>query len=386
MKIVKLVWKNMMRHKLRAALTVLGIAIAVTAFGMLRTVVTAWNVGVEASAANRLITRDAVSFIFTLPLSYKDQIARVPGVEDVTFANWFGGVYIDKNQFFARLAVPGDNYIDVYPECIVPPEQLAVFKKERNSCIIGSQIAERYNLKLGDIMPVDGDIYPGKWEFVVRGIYTPKDKVTDPSNMFFHWEYLNERMKDQSPGRANQVGWYVIKVKNPAEAASISAKVDALFENSPAETKTETERAFQQDFLASVGAILTAMNVISFVIVGIILLVLGNTMIMSARERTQEYAVLKTLGFTGWHIVGLIGGESLLIACLGGGLGLAGTFPLVAGFAAVMPKGWFPVFQVETITLILGVSSAVLVGILSSIFPIQRAISTRIVDGLRQVG
>jgi putative ABC transport system permease protein len=204
--------------------------------------------------------------------------------------------------------------------------------------------------------------------------------------MFFHWEYLNERMKDQSPGRANQVGWYVIKVKNPAEAASISQKVDALFENSPAETKTETERAFQQDFLASVGAILTAMNVISFVIVGIILLVLGNTMIMSARERTQEYAVLKTLGFTGWHIVGLIGGESLLIACLGGGLGLAGTFPLVAGFAAVMPKGWFPVFQVETITLILGVSSAVLVGILSSIFPIQRAISTRIVDGLRQVG
>lgn len=386
MRVMKLVLKNMLRHKLRTLLTIAGIAIAVTAFGLLRTVVTAWNAGVEASAADRLITRDAVSFIFPLPLAYKDQIAKVPGVVDVTFANWFGGVYIDKNQFFARLAVEAENYLEVYPECLVPPDQLATFKKERNSCIIGEQLASRFHLKIGDIMPVEGDIYPGHWEFVVRAIYRPKDKVTDPSNMFFHWQYINERMKQEAPGRADNVGWYVVKVKNPAAVARISEEIDVLFQNSRAETKTETERAFQQDFLASADAILTAMNFISFVIIGIIMLVLGNTMIMAARERIREFAVFKTLGFSARHLIGLIAGESLLISFLGAAIGLAFTFPITEGFSAVLPKGWFPVFNVEPVTLILAGCSALLVGVIASIFPVQRALGTSIVDGLREIG
>ncbi len=386
MKVFKLIFKNTLRHKLRTALTILGIAIAVMAFGLLRTVVTAWYSGVEASAANRLITRQAVSFIFPLPYSYRDQIAKLPGVETVTYMNWFQGVYIDKNQFFARLAVDPETIFDVYPEFLIDPDQLEAFKRERGACVIGSELAKRYSLKIGDAVPIDGDIYPGKWEFVVRAIYRPRDKSTDATQMFFHWQYLDERLRQEESTRAGEVGWYIVQISDPAQSGAISSSVDALFQNSRAETKTETERAFQQGFVAAAGAIITAMNVMSFVIVGIIMLVLGNTMIMSARERTREYAVFKTLGFTGGHLVGLILGESLLISVLGGGFGLLFTVPLIEGFAALVPKGWFPIFNLESITMILAASSAILVGVVASLFPIQRAIGTRIVDGLRHLG
>jgi putative ABC transport system permease protein len=235
-------------------------------------------------------------------------------------------------------------------------------------------------------MPMEGDIYPGKWEFTVRAIYKPRDKITVPSNMFFQWQYLEERMHKDWPTRAGYVGWYIIQIHDPNKAATVSEQIDQLFKNSPAETKTETERAFQMGFMASFGAVFTAMNVMSFVIIGIILLVLGNTMIMSARERVSEYAILKTLGFRSSHLIGLIAGESLMIAILGGALGIALTFPLTQGFATALPKGWFPIFNVETITLILSSGLAIMVGVLASIFPIQRAISTKIVDGLRQIG
>ncbi|MDI6804968.1 MAG: ABC transporter permease [Bacteroidota bacterium] len=386
MHILKLIIKNMLRHKLRTFLTVLGISLAISAFGLIRTVVTAWNAGVEATAADRLITRHSVSFIFPLPLSYRDKIAKVEGIESLTYANWFSGVYIDKKQFFARLAVDAETFFDVYSELLVTPEQLVAFKKERNSCIIGDQLVERYNLKIGDVMPIEGDIYPGRWEFVVRGIYKPRDKATDPSNMLVHWNYVDERMKKEMPGREGYVGWYICKIKNPNDAAVISEKIDQFFLNSSAETKTETERAFSQGFMASVSAIFTSMNIMSFVIIGIILLVLGNTMIMSARERIREYSVLRTLGFSNFHLVSLIGGESLLIAALGGATGIALAFPMVSGFEAALPKGWFPIFFIEPITLILASSAAVLVGVLAALFPIQRTLTTKIVDGLRQIG
>jgi putative ABC transport system permease protein len=193
-------------------------------------------------------------------------------------------------------------------------------------------------------------------------------------------------MREEMPGREGEVGWYVIKISDPAKSAEISEKVDALFKNSPAETKTETERAFQQGFLASTSAIVTSMNVLSFVIIGIIMLVLANTMIMAARERTREYAVFKTLGFSAKHLIGLILGESLFLASLGGGIGLFITFPMVNGFAEFIPKGFFPVFEIEPITIILAVSAAMLIGIAAAIFPIQRALRTRIVDGIRFAG
>jgi putative ABC transport system permease protein len=386
MKILKLVIKNSFRHKLRSFLTIAGIAIAVIAFGVLRTIVTSWYQSVEASSQDRLVTRQSVSFIFPLPLSYKDKIAQVPGVNDVTYANWFGGTYIDKNNFFARIAVDVDTYFKVYPEYVIGNKEFEDFKKERNACVIGSSLAQQYNLKVGDVMTLDGDIFPGKWDFVIRGIYTPKNKSTDATQMFFHWDYINEQMKEEMPLRANQVGWYVESIAPSANSGGISKEIDDLFDNSPTETKTETETAFTQGFISSSSAIIDAMNIMSFLIIGIILLVLANTMVMAARERTREYAVFKTLGFSASHLVGLILGESLFIAFIGGVLGLLITYPIVAGFGEALPKGFFPVFEIEPITLIFSFIVVIVVGVGAAIFPIRKSLTTKIVDGLRFVG
>ena len=334
MRVLKLIIKNILRHKLRSLLTIFGIAIAVLAFGLLRTVVTAWSAGVEASSSNRLITRHSVSFIFPLPLSYRDQIAQVPGIAAVSYANWFQGTYIDSRpeHFFPRMAVDAETIFDVYPEFIISSDQLETFKRERNSCIVGEKIANQFNFKTGDVVTIRGDIYPGEWQFVVRGIYKPKDKTVDATQLFFHWTYLDERMKQISPTRAGQVGWYIITIANAGEAASISETVDGAFQNSSAKTKTETEKAFQQGFVSLSSAILSSLQIISYVIIGIILLVLANTMIMAARERIREYAVLKTLGFTSYHIIRLVAGESLAISMIGGMAGLLLTFPIAAAF------------------------------------------------------
>ncbi len=385
MKVLKLIFKNSLRHKLRTSLTILGIAIAVIAFGLLRTVVTIWDSSVDAAGADRLITRQSVSFIFPLPLAYKTKIEAVPGVKAVCSAAWFGGTYIDKSNFFARQAAD-DNVFDVYPELLLTPKDFDTYKKTRNGCIVGASIAEQFKFKMGDIIVLDGDIFPGRWEFVVCGIYQPKNKNTDGTQMFFHYDYLNEKIKQTSPGRGDQAFWYIVQINDPNKSAQISEQIDAIFKNSTAETKTETERAFTQGFVAASGAIISAMNFMSYAIIGIIMLVLANTMIMSARERTREYAVFKTLGFSALHLTGLILGESMVISCVGGGIGLALLYPIVAGFEQVMPKGFFPFFFIEPITAILAVSSAVLIGFLAAVFPIQRALSTKIVDGFRFVG
>jgi putative ABC transport system permease protein len=384
--LLKLLMRNALRHKLRSALTILGLGVAVMAFALLRTVVTAWYAGVEASAANRLITRHAVSFVFPLPLAYRDRIAQVPGVNKVTYALWFSGVYIDKNQFFARLAVDSETFFNVYPEFLIDKEEFEAFKRERNAAIIGVEIARRYNLKLGDIMLLEGDVYPGQWQFVVRGIYQPRDQTTDPATMMFHYKYVDERVRQEAPDRAGQIGWYIVQIGNPEDAAAVSQAIDKLFENSPAETKTETERAFQQNFLSAASAVITAMNIMSFVIIGIILLVLGNTMIMSARERTHEYAVLKALGFSGGKLFSLIAGESLILSALGSAIGLLVTFPAVQGFQKALPKGWFPIFYIKPQTIIFAVVSGVLIGLAASLIPVRRILTTRIVEGLRHVG
>jgi putative ABC transport system permease protein len=386
LELLKLLMRNTLRHKLRSVLTIFGIGVAVMAFALLRTVVTAWYAGVEASAANRLITRHAVSFVFPLPLAYRDRIAQVPGVNKVTYALWFSGVYIDKNQFFARLAVDSETFFDVYPEFLIEKEEFETFKRERNAAIIGVEIARRYNLKVGDIMLLDGDVYPGQWQFVVRGIYQPRDQTTDPATMMFHYKYVEERVRQEAPDRAGQIGWYIVRISNPDDAAPVSEAIDKLFENSRAETKTETERAFQQNFLSAASAVITAMNIMSFVIIGIILLVLGNTMIMSARERTHEYAVLKALGFSGGKLFSLIAGESLTLSVLGSAVGLLVTFPAVEGFQKALPKGWFPVFYIKPQTILFAVISGLLIGLAASLIPVRRILTTRIVEGLRYVG
>lgn len=387
MKVLKLIYKNLFRHKLRSMLTILGIAVAVLAFGLLRTVVTAWYYGVDAASSNRLVTTHAVSFIFPLPYSYRDQIKQAPGVTGVSFATWFQGIYKDQSfeNFFPRLACDAETLFDLYPEFIVPSDQLANFKKQRNSCVIGKKIAEQHGFKIGDVIPIQGDIYRGNWEFVVAGIYSGRDNTVDETQMFFHWEYLNERNRVENPWAADNVGWYIIKIANADDAANISSSVDAMYANSSAKTKTQTEKAFNQGFVSLSSAIIASLEIISYVIIGIILLVLANTMIMSARERIREYAVLRTLGFTSFHVVGLISGESLFISMLGGIVGLAGAFPVCAAFQAALPT-MFPVFNIAPLTIILAIVFSLTVGVVAAIFPAVRSARMKIVDGLRQIG
>jgi putative ABC transport system permease protein len=364
----------------------MGIAIAVLAFTLLRTVVGAWYAGVDASSANRLIVRHSVSFIFPLPYSYGQKIRGVQGVKEVTYAVWFQGIYKDRTfeNFFPRMAVDPINFFKVYPEFLIPDDQLAAFNRERNAAIVGIKTAQQHGFKIGDVIPIEGDIYPGKWEFVVRGFYKGRDKTTDETQMFFDWKYLDESLQKTASRRAGNVGWYVAEVEKANLAPRVSAAVDALFKNSRAETRTETEAAFNQSFVSMFGAIITAMNFISFVIIGIILLVLANTMAMTARERTTEYAVMKALGFRGRHIMGLIAGESLVIAFVGGVIGLIGAYPVIRGFQKVFPT-LFPVMNVSDETLIFSACAALFVGVAAAIFPTLRTARMTIVDGLRSL-
>jgi putative ABC transport system permease protein len=386
--VIRLVLKNLFRHKLRTTLTIVGIAIAVLSFGFIRTVVTAWSSGVEASAANRMITRHNVSFVFPLPLSYRDKIGQIPGVDLVSFAIWFNGSYKDVNDwknFFPRIGVDADTYFDLYPEYLVDPQELATFKRERNSCIVGAKLAKEQNLKIGDILPIEGDIYPGQWEFVIRGIYHGKDPSADETQMFFHWKYVDERLAQTQPGRTGLVGWYVMMVQNPDQMPQVAQAVDARFLNSRAPTKTETEKEFQQDFVSMSSAIIKSFDAVSVVIVGIILLVLANTIVMSGRERTREYAVLKTLGFRPFHIIGLIAGESIAISVIGGILGLALTYPLANTFGQAFPT-LFPIFRVQTVTLLLASAVAAIAALVAALFPAIRTLRIKISDALRAFG
>jgi putative ABC transport system permease protein len=384
MNILRLVFLNALRHKLRTALTIMGIAVAVLAFGLLRTVIGAWYTGVASAAPDRLVSRSKISITFTLPIAQKEKIARVPGVEGVTFGTWFGGVYKDPKNFFAQVAIEGPVTFAFFPEILVDPEAVKTFGAERNAAIVGSALAERFGWKVGDTVRLVGTIYPGDWDFVIRGIYRGRDEATDVGTFYFNWNTIEQRMAQESPGRMGQIGWWIIKIDDPARAATISKAVDTEFDNSSDETLTETEAAFQQSFVAMAGTIIVSLQIISVLIVGVILLVAANTMAMTARERLSEYAVLKTLGFGAGHILGLIAGESLMIAGLGGVLGVLLLFPAVEGVAQGL-KAWFPAFPVDPATFVLAAVAAFVVGALAAVFPAWRAMKVSIVDGLRRI-
>jgi putative ABC transport system permease protein len=385
MHLAKLLWKNAFRHRLRTSLTILGITIAILSFGMLRTVISAWYAGVDASSASRLVTRNSISLIFSLPISYKDRIRQIDGVQEVSYGNWFGGVYLDEKNFFPNFAVEIENYLKLYPEFVLPPEQLSAVSRDRKGCVVGRKLAERFGWKIGDAIVLKGTIFPGDWEFVLRGIYRGKDKTIDETQMFFNWEYLNETILKTMPRRANQVGFYMVGVTNPNRAADVAAAIDSSFKNSLAETLTETEKAFQLGFISMTEAIVIAIQLVSFVVIIIIMAVVANTMAMTARERIGEYAVFKTLGFRGYHIAGLIFGESLVISMTGCVLGIVLTFPAAKAFGSTL-SNFFPTFNVATSTIYMDVAAALLVGIVAAVFPTWRAVTIRIADGLRRIG
>jgi putative ABC transport system permease protein len=385
MLILKLLFKNAFRRKLRTFLTLLSIAIAIMAFGLLRTVVSAWYSGVETSSASRLITRNAVSLIFPLPLAYKDRIRQVEGVTLVSYGNWFGGIYLDRKNFFPNFAVEPKTYLELYPEFILPLEQRQAFLRDRKGAVAGRKLVEKYRWKMGDLIPLQGTIFPGNWEFVLRGMYRGRDENVDETQFFFHWDYLNEGLRKTAPSRADRVGFYMIGVDHPNNSPNVVQAIDRTFKNSLAETLTETEKAFTLSFISMSEAIIVAIQIVSFVVIGIIVAVVANTMTMAARERTWEYAVFKTLGFGGWHIASLILGESLVITLIGCGLGMTLTFPAAYLFKKIVPL-YLPVFQVEEETLFLGLIASLGVGIIAALAPTWRAIHVRIADGLRRVG
>jgi putative ABC transport system permease protein len=382
---IKLIIKNSFRHKLRTGLTVLSITIAILAFGLLRTVIDTWYSGVKASSAVRLVTRNAVSLVFSLPISYKEKIQQVEGVKTVSYGSWFGGVYIDEKNFFANFAVEPKSFLDIYPEFILGPADKEAFLRDRKGFIAGAKLAKRYGWRIGDVVTLKGTIYPGNWEFVLRGIYKGRDKDTDESQFLFHWAYLNETLKKTAPARADQVGYYMIEVTNPDLVADISVRIDKMFQNSLAETLTETEKAFQLSFVSMSEAIITALRLVSLVVIVIILAVVANTINMTARERIGEYAVFKTLGFGGWRIAVLLFGESLVITMMGCLVGIAMTFPAAGAFAEALGS-YFPHFNVTLRTIYFDMGLSLLVAVLAAIFPTYRSIKTPIADGLRRVG
>ncbi len=383
--IFRLLLKNAFRHKLRTLLTLLGLVVAISAYGLLRTIVDAWYAGVEASSSTRLISRSAISLTFSLPRSYADRLKSVEGVTGVSWANWFGGIYITERNFFPQFAVEPTSYLALYPEYRLKDEERLAFIRDRQGAIVGRKLANQYGWKLGDQIPIRGTIYPGTWTFTLRGIWDGAEAKTDESQLLFHWGYLNESLRKISPKRADAIGVYVVGINEPQNAALISQRVDAQFKNSLAETLTETESAFQLSFVSMSEAILVAVQAVSLIIVVIIMAVMANTMTMTARERLAEYATLKALGFPPGFVVKLLFGESLLIALIGGLAGLLITLPIAAGFAGAVGT-LFPVFQVSELTMALQLFAALVVGVVAAAWPAWKMSRIDIVQGLRHVG
>ncbi|MBM4056169.1 MAG: FtsX-like permease family protein [Planctomycetes bacterium] len=383
--LIRILIRNAFRHKLRSILTITGIAIAVLAYGLLHTVIDAWYAGVAASSANRLVTRNSISLVFRLPLSYREKIRVVDGVEIVSYGNWFGGYYRDEKDFFANFAIDPVSYLNLYPEYKISEQEKTSFLKNRKGCLAGKKLTERFGWEVGDSITLTGTIYPGKWEFVLNAVYEGRHKNVDETMFFFHWDYFNETLKKERPFSADTVGFYIIGIDKPENAASIAEAIDATFKNSLAETLTETEKAFQLGFVTMSEAILKAIQLVSFVIIVIILVVVANTMVMSVRERTAEYAVLKTIGFSGVHIAALIIGESMIITLIGGTLGTLATYPAAAVFSNAVGT-FFPVFNITIKTIVMDAIVTLIVGLFAGMFPAWRAMSIRISEGLRKIG
>ncbi|MBS0320327.1 MAG: FtsX-like permease family protein, partial [Proteobacteria bacterium] len=307
----------------------------------------------------------------------------VDGVGAVSWANWFGGVYITERNFFPQFAIDS-GYLDMYPEFVLKPDERRAWELDRSGAIAGRKLADQYGWKVGDQIPIRGTIFSGTWTFNLRAIYDGVDAKTDETQFFFHWDLLNETIKQRFPGRGNQVGFYLVEIRDPSRAAEISQAIDATFRNSLAETLTETEKAFQLGFVSMTEAILLAIQAVSYVVIVIIMAVMANTIAMTARERYAEYATLKALGFSQAYVAALVVAESVAIALTGAALAVAATFPLARVFGSAMGT-LFPVFNVSPQTVAMQWLAALVVGLVAALVPAWRASRIRIVDGLRAV-
>jgi len=382
-KYLHLIARNLLRKKVRTVFTLLSVLVAFVLFGYLSAINMAFRMGVDLTGADRLLVIHKVSLIQSLPQSYEGRIAAIAGVRDVAHASWFGGVYQEPSNFFAQMAVEPERYLRLYPEFLLPEDQKKAWLADRTGAVVGRQTASRFGWKLQDRIPIQGTFYRKRdggrtWEFTIDGIYEGKEKGTDTTQFLFHYDYLDEaRQLDQG-----SVGWYIVRVADPERAPEIGRKIDAAFANSSAETKTTTEKAFAQSFANQVGNIGAIIQAIVIAVFFTLLLVAGNTMAQAVRERTGELAVLKTVGFSGGKVMGLVLAESLLLVGLGGGIGLALAWGLTS--LGDPTGGFLPIFFMPAKDLVVGAALIVALGLVSGAVPAVRAMRLAIADALRR--
>lgn len=379
MNAVTLLLVNFRRKRVRKFLTVCSFAVALFLFGILSIIHDAFYLPIEVAGADRLVVQNKISLIMPLPYSYRDKLKQIDGIDLISFGSWFGGVYQTERNFFVQFAVDTETWNEMFPEYIVPPDQWKAFVEDRQGCIAGQKLVERYGWKIGDRIPLKGTIHQGIWEFNLRGIFQGKRPSDDTSQFWFHYKYLDE----QSYIMKGTVGWYYVHVSNPDRAEAISNEIDNLFANSPYETVTETEKAWTAAFIRQFGNIKVLLMSVGGVVFFTLLLITGSNMAMSIRERTSEIGIMKTLGFSGARILFMVLAESLIIALTGGGIGL-----IMAKLFAMQgdPTGGFlPAFFLSSRNIILGLTITVLIGLAAGIIPAVQSMRLRIVDALRRV-
>ena len=380
--------RNIGRNKLRTTLTVTVVAIATLFFILLRTVVWSWTSASEFSKKDRIATRHKVSFIMQLPKRYVDEIAAIPGVTAVSYANWFGAKN-PKNEkdFFATIATDPQGLLNVYSEIKTSEAEKQAWFEDRQGALVGDALAKKQGWKIGDRVTLSGTIYPGDWSFNVRGIYTTTTTNVDRSTLWFHWDYMNESL---DPRRKDMVGWIVTNIKDASNSGRISKEVDAKFENRDLQTITMSEAALNQSFLGMFAAVLKAIDIVSVVITLIMALIVGNTIAMGVRERTNEYGVLRAIGFLPKHIVQFILAEGLVIGLLGGGIGVVLGYPLVNNvMGRVIEENmgqFFPQFRVQPQIAGIAFALAIALGFIAAILPARKASQLQVVEALRRVG
>jgi putative ABC transport system permease protein len=383
MKYVPLIWKNVWRRKFRTTFTILSIFIAFVLFGVLMTIRTAFSYGVEVAGLDRLILINKVTLIMPLPFSYQAELERVPGVENVTHHTWFNGMYRDQTTPLTTIAVDPQTFLGVYREFVVPPEQWKAFAADRQGALVGRELAERMEWKVGDRVPLRSTIYQAKkdagWEFNIDAIYDAPEGV-DKTQLFFQYDYLIEN--SSAPPQKGLVGWYVVHIADSSQAVSLSRQFDEMFANSRFETRTTTEKGFVEGFATQVGDIGAIMVAISSVVLFMFGLVAASTMAQSVRERTSELAVLKTLGFADGVILALVLAESMLIVLVGGGLGLFLAWMFVQGGDPT--GGLLPTFRLPASDVLTGVALMFAMGVLAGVMPAVAAMRLRITDALRR--
>jgi putative ABC transport system permease protein len=382
MKFSRLILANLLRKKIRLILTIGSFAVALFLFAFLAVVRDAFGRGADVAGADRLVIINRTSIINPIPLSYRDKILRIPGVKVITHNNWFGGIYQEEKNFFPQFVIDPENQRQVFPELIVPDDQWANFLKDRQGAIVGKRTAERFHWKIGDRVPIRATVFvPGTWEFNIDGIYQGKRPQDDETQFWFQWDYFEERVPERYKGN---VGWYVLRLDSPDDAVRVAKAIDSEFANSPYETKTETESQFAAGWVKQFGNIRFLIVSIGIVVFFTLLLVTGNTMAISVRERTGELGVFKAIGYSDRKIMMFVLLESLVIALIGGVLGLLLAMVAVPGISKAL-NGVVPTLILQPSMLATGLLVALLVGLISGFLPGIGAMRLRIVNALRRV-